>query len=122
MQTCERQLDFDFGAELVQTTPAPKVEGSTIDEQFASFHSLNPHVYRAIVAVARRYKRQGKTRISMKGLFEFFRITYGLRTVGDDEYQLNNNYTSRYARLVMTLEPDLKGFFELRALAEERHG
>jgi hypothetical protein len=38
-----------------------------------------------------------------------------MKTVGDD-FKLNNNYHSRYARLIMEREPGLDGFFETRGL------
>ena len=32
------------------------------------------------------------------------------------EFKLNNDFTSRYARLIMQQEPDLEDFFEVRVL------
>ncbi len=87
--------------------------GETIAERFESFHSRNPHVYRALVALARQLKRQGQTRLSMKGLYEFLRMQKLLYTTGDD-FKLNNNFTSLFARLVCEQEPELSGLFELR--------
>lgn len=37
----------------------------------------------------------------------------GLQTSGD-KYKLNNNYTRHYSRLLMSREPELEGFFEVR--------
>jgi hypothetical protein len=45
-----------------------------------------------------------------------------LQTSGDEDYKLNNNFTSRYARLLMQHNADLAGFFEIRAMASERRG
>lgn len=101
------QLDFFYSAEY------RKPEGDTVEERFASFHELNPHVYRAIVVVARRLVAQGHNRISMRGIFEFLRIDRALRTVGD-AYKINNSFSGLFARRVCEHEPDLAPFFELR--------
>jgi hypothetical protein len=34
----------------------------------------------------------------------------------DEEYKLSNDYRSRYARLIMEENEDLRGFFRTRAL------
>jgi len=39
-----------------------------------------------------------------------------IETQDPDGWKLNNNYTSRYARLVMDECPDLDGFFNTREL------
>jgi len=39
-----------------------------------------------------------------------------MKTTDQTEWKLNNNYTSRYARLIMEQEPDLEGFFVTRGL------
>lgn len=36
-----------------------------------------------------------------------------------DDFKLNNNYRSRYARLIMNNEPDLAGFFDIRRLHDD---
>jgi len=94
--------------------PDPE-EGQTIEQAFRAFHELNPHVYDELVVLARGLVRAGRERIGIKMLFEVMRWHYALRTVGDD-FKLNNNFHSRYARLIDECEPDLKGVFELREL------
>jgi hypothetical protein len=49
-------------------------------------------------------------------LFEVLRWRRMLRTAGD-EFQLNNNYRSYYARLIMLQESDLEDVFETRRLS-----
>lgn len=34
----------------------------------------------------------------------------------DEQWKLNNNFTSRYARLLLENEPELEGLFEIRSL------
>jgi len=92
----------------------PDPEG-TIREAFDRFHAQNPHVYAEIVMLARRARRSGAERIGIGMLFEVLRWRHTLRTGGDD-FKLNNNYRSYYARVIMAKEPDLAGMFELRKL------
>jgi hypothetical protein len=40
------------------------------------------------------------------------RQTFALRS--DEEFKLNNNHTRFYSRLLMEMEPELVGFFEVR--------
>lgn len=93
---------------------APGV-GSTIDERFADFHQKNPHVYRNLVRLAlddsARRRRRG-----VAALFEELRYAYESTDRDPADYKLNNDYASRYARLIMHSEPRLAGHFETRAL------
>ena len=88
---------------------------NTIRESFIRFHNDNQHVYHELVMLARRGKRAGSTKLGIKMLFEVLRWRHTLRTGGDD-FKLNNNYHSYYARLIMAREPDLFGIFQLRKL------
>ena len=93
-----------------------------IDKRFIRFHEENPHVYSTLVQEAVKLRGQGWKHFGLKCLYERARwlITMKTRIPDDMEpYKLNNNYTSRYARLIMKQEPDLKGFFRLRKLKEE---
>lgn len=93
--------------------------GLTIEQAFCAFHAANPHVYRELVALARDATSRGVYRIGIGMLFEVLRWNVALRT-GGDEFKLNNNYRSYYARLIMANEPDLGGVFETRQLHEWR--
>jgi hypothetical protein len=86
----------------------------TIDAMFDRFHAANPHVYDELKKLAMRARRAGANRIGVKMLFEVLRWRHTLRTHGDD-FKLNNNFHSRYARLLMN-EPGLEGCFETRTL------
>lgn len=87
----------------------------TIDADFLAFHSANPHIYDALVSLARRAKAAGRRKAGIGMLWEVLRWDIFIRTTGT-EYKLNNNYRSRYARLIMHREPDLADFFETRVL------
>lgn len=89
----------------------------TLDQRFAEFHQANPHVYARLVEMARALKNRGHRRVGIKMLFEVIR--WEELIVTDDpssEFNLNNSYSSRYARLVMAENPDLAGLFETRAI------
>ncbi len=92
--------------------------GNTIDERFADFHAKNPHVYRNLVMLA--FEDEGKPKDkkrSISALIEDLRYEYEDRTEFDPkDYKINNNFASRYSRLIMANEPRLAGQFEVRRL------
>ena len=97
---------------------------SKIEGAFWAFHRDNPHVYARLVVLARAWKeRRGGAKLGMGMLFEVLRWDVAMRTTGED-FKLNNNVRSYYARLIMAREPDLDGVFEIRQLhdAEEPFG
>lgn len=112
MSGAATQLDLAFDPPA-QCAEPERVAGSSIAERFRSFHALNPHVYEAVVSLARELKRQGWSKAGMKQIFEQLRWRYSLSTRGD-KWRFNNSYTAYYARLVMSRETDLEGFFETR--------
>lgn len=85
---------------------------ATIQETFEAFHAKYPQVYAKIVAMARTMKRRGFEHYGIKALVEVVRWHMALKT--GEEFKINNNYTSRYSRLIMQQEPDLAGFFDTR--------
>ncbi len=103
-------------AELMAIS-AESIEEMTPAEKFAWFHENNPHVYRALVELARERKRRGRKHWSMKHAFEVLRDLDSFQTDPNSEttrYKLNNIYTAYYARLIMKQEFDLAGFFRTR--------
>lgn len=73
-------------------------------------------MYDALVVLARQAKAAGRSKAGIGMLWEALRWQYFITTTGD-LYKLNNNHRSRYARLIMSLEPDLRDFFNVRELA-----
>jgi hypothetical protein len=86
---------------------------SPMNDAFWKFHEENPQVFDELVLLARLAKSKGRDRIGMKMLWERLRWEIFISTTGD-EYKLNNNYHSRYARYIMESVPDLAGIFETR--------
>ena len=109
----DAQTDL-FGGRRIEA-PAYAI-GSTIEERFQQFHEANPHVMRAFVRLAVETKKQGHASYGAKALFEVLRWKYALETKDVDGFKLNNNYTSRYARLAMDEQPFLEDFFNTRQL------
>jgi hypothetical protein len=86
-----------------------------IQREFEAFHLANPHVYRTLARLARQYSDRVGTTPGIGMLWEAMRwtVTMETRTV---DFKLNNNYRSRYARLLMEQEADLADAFETRRL------
>jgi hypothetical protein len=85
------------------------------ESAFQKFHEENPTVYKKLVGMTHDLKARGHRKIGMQMLFEVLRWRSMLQTHGDP-YKLNNNYCSRYARLIMANEEGLEDMFELREL------
>lgn len=93
------------------------VQADTIGEAFDLFHTANPWVYTALVRLARELRAQGRTRIGIGMLFEVLRWHWVRGTIDvASDFVLNNNYRSRYARLIAAQEDDLADVFEFRKL------
>jgi len=106
-------------SEFTFTAPDTKVF-VTIQAQFSEFHRLNPWVYTRLVKLAREMLTKGRTSISIGMLWEVLRWQYYSETVDpNSRWQLNNNYRSRYARLIAKQEADLKDVFETRKLTAD---
>lgn len=82
--------------------------------QFAEFHAANPWVYTRLRALTADLVAHGRTRIGIGMLFEVLRWQTAMATHdAHSDFKLNNNYRSRYARL---LDAEFPGVFELREL------
>jgi len=87
-----------------------------IAEDFERFHRENPDVYRNLVNLARTVKAAGYVRYSMDALFHRLRWHYNVEHKSKEPFKMNDHFTSRYARLIASREPDLAKFFECRKL------
>lgn len=81
--------------------------------RFKKFHKENPEVYELFKELAFKMKATGKKKYSARTIFEVMRWDYDLRTSGE-VFELNNDFTSIYARLLVFHYPEMNGFFELR--------
>lgn len=92
------------------------VAGATIQEQFDEFHRLNPSVLDNLERLTADYLRRGRQRVGIGMLFEVLRWQHDLATSGDP-FKLNNNYRSRYVRLMLARHPEWEAAFQTRQLA-----
>jgi hypothetical protein len=91
----------------------------TIDEQFKKMLSERPDVYSEFVALALKAKRSGRKRFGAKSIAEILRWNRMVERKEDEEFAINNIFTSRLARKAMEDYPELAGFFETRELKSE---
>lgn len=102
-----------YGSAIVT---APAESESTIQERFEKFHQEHPEIYAALVELAWTWKRAGQTKCGIKMLWERLRWEMGMRRRPGEEFLADNNFHSRFVRLLCEREPDLAGMFELREL------
>lgn len=100
-------------------------EGDCEDEiqrKFEAFHRANPNVYSLLCVFGREVLTAGYKRYSIDALYQRLRwhINIELRRDPNDPFKLNNNFRSRYARLIMKQEEDFRDFFELRIIKPEK--
>ena len=106
------QLQLDLKP-LVQPDYAPDL---TIAERFAKFHAANPWVADAMEALIADWLAHGNERASTKWASEIIRWQYGRETTGDQGFRLNTDFTSRYARLLLSRRPEWAGAIHTRQL------
>lgn len=82
-------------------------------EAFWAYHSENPHVYELFKRYAHDLRRAGRNHYGAKAVMERIRWHYSVETLGDD-FKLNNNYTSCYARLLIMQDSRFASFFQTR--------
>lgn len=89
----------------------------TIQQAFMRFHEANPWVAAELRRMALDLVAQGHQRVGIGMLFEVLRWRF-MRGTDDpgSTFKLNNNYRSRYARMLELTTPELAGRFETRAL------
>lgn len=88
---------------------------TTAQQKFEQYHRDNPQVLTALIRLTDQAVAKGHKRIGIELLFNVLRWETMITTRGD-AYKMNNNYKSRYARLIEEVRPDLKGVFIKREL------
>lgn len=111
------QGELDF-TQRQQAQAHAEIE-SRLERAFVDFHANNPHVYERLVKLARDLVARGHRKLGIGMLYEVVRWMQYMETT-DTDFKLNNNHRSRYARLIMSQEPDLAEVFETRELADDR--
>lgn len=112
----ELTLDLPLGDYVEPERPAPEEPPPTIQERFDAFHRANPWVYDSLVVLTRDWLARGHQRAGMKQLLEVIRWEHGRRTSSDEGFKINNDFTSRYVRLLVHHHPEWADVFETRRL------
>lgn len=87
----------------------------TLDLDFAKFHEANPEIYVLFEQFARQAKAAGFKHYGAKSIVERIRWHCQVET-HNGGFKINNNLTSRYARLLAADHPEFKDFFRNRLL------
>ena len=119
-----QQITFgDFLEGLRRQIMAPDERGTPFEiakvEAFIAYHEANPQVFELLKKRALELRGKGRKRYGINGLCEVVRWHLTLHTTGD-EFKLNNNHRPFYARMLMALAPELKGFFATRGAVADK--
>lgn len=96
---------------------AEMVDPTTIEGRFLAFHQAHPEVYEELRDLALALAAEGWTHFGVSTCWEVLRYRTMLGAKPEeDRFKLNDNYKSRYARLLADQVPALREVFELRAL------
>jgi hypothetical protein len=87
----------------------------SIDSQFREFHTRNPHIFEEITKRAFALRAAGQSKIGISLIFESMRYDAAIKTLSRD-FKLNNNFRSRYSRLLLDTFPTLRGVITTRTL------
>lgn len=93
------------------------VDDDSITAAFEAFHAAHPEVFAQLRSMAVALVEGGWRHLGISMLWETLRYRTMLGSSPDDEpFRLNNNYRSRYARLLMESDDRLADVFETRSL------
>ena len=90
----------------------------SIQQSFEEFNAANPKVYGMFKTFAATLKGYGKKKIGSKLIMERIRWEM-VATTETEDFKINNNFSSRYARKLIAEFPEFDGMFELRELKAE---
>jgi len=89
---------------------------ASIQDAFTEWVHENKPIVDAIIRFAKEARAAGHKQYGIKAIVERVRWHFHVERRDSAEWKINNNYTSRLARFLMHLEPELNGMFELRKL------
>ena len=84
-----------------------------IQREFERFDIANPGVYELYKKFAFELKQNGRKRYGIAMITERIRWEVAVATSGD-EFKINNNFRSRYARKLIGDFPEFNEMFEIR--------
>lgn len=88
---------------------------STIQQAFERHLASHPELYLEFRRVARQARRK-QQRGSAHEILAYLRFRTLLSGRDVERYKVNNNYSSRLARMLIAEDPSFAGYFTLRAL------
>ena len=104
---------FDHTMRSLQSSATFAQYSLKTKERFSVFHSENPGVYEEFKKLAFDMKYAGKKKYSAQALVYVLRWNKDVSTKGD-VFKINNDFTSIYARMMMSDYPVMEGFFSIR--------
>lgn len=87
-----------------------------LDQKFFAYHEKNPHILPLFLKFAKQAKSVGFSHYSIRAIVNRVRWHINIETKDVDGFKMNNNYSSRYARLLVKENPEFEGFFRNRQL------
>jgi hypothetical protein len=96
--------------------PPNESPSDRIQRKFNEFHAEHPEVYAKLRELCFILLDKGILHYGIGALWERMRWHFMFEVRDSQGFKLNNNFRSRYARLLMEKEPRLVGFFETREL------
>lgn len=91
----------------------------TVNDKFNEFDRANPKVYELFKAKVFEAIRRGKKKTSSKMIINLIRWTYYLETDSDDQFKINDIYTSHYSRKFIREFPEHSHIFEFRKIRKQ---
>ncbi len=89
----------------------------SIAERFAQFHRQNPQVWSEFERLALMLISKGRSHYSADAILHVIRFNRALTTTANDNgFKINNDFTSRYARMFTDRHPQHADFFQVRKL------
>jgi len=100
--------------------PPPGTRAEQIYKQWVTFHRANPRVYELFEYYTFQTIQAGHKRYSADAVVHRIRWHVNIETRPVDEFKINNNFVSYYARLFMRKNRQYSGFFETRVRTSVR--
>lgn len=88
----------------------------SIQEAFEAFDREHPEVYARFRNLAADLLNKGHARYSADALLHVIRWHYALQGPRPEDFKINNNFSSRYARKLASEDERFAEFFETRVL------
>lgn len=98
------------------TAPCSDLFADSLEAKFQRYHRNNPDVFALLLRFTLEAKRRGYRHYGVGAVFERIRWHMDIETHDKEGFKLNNNYRSRYVRLLEQLFPEHAGFYRKREL------